>query len=92
MEIDMMNGTIVSAEVASKMRPILMGERSAPLDVADSGWQFWGGDSDMQESDCARIWAVGEVLEYEPTLAAYIDMPTGTRLERSSQTEIWKFW
>lgn len=90
MEISMMIGAIVSADVASKAKPILMAERSDPLDEADSGWQFWGGDSDPLEPEHAQIWAVGEVLEYEPTLAAYIGMPSGTRLERSSQTESWQ--
>lgn len=82
-------GAIVSGNVAANVDSILKAERSDPVDEVDSGWQFWGGDSDPLEPETAQIWSVGEVLELEPTLAAYIDLPAGTTLRRASQIADW---
>ena len=83
------SAAIVSGNVASKANPILMAERSDPVDDADSGWQFWGGENDSLRAEDAQVWSVGEVLQLEPTLTAYIDSPKGTKLERASENASW---
>jgi len=82
------NAAIVCAEVANG-EPILHAERSKPEDPADSGWQFLCGSS-SEDSQAAKVWAIHEVLEHEPSLTRFIDLPSGTVLTRPSPKADWK--
>ena len=83
-------GAVVSGSVAQGSRAIMVAERSESVDSADSGWQFLGsGELELDPSQ-AQIWAVYEVLEIEPSLARYLEMPVGTKLTRSSASSDWR--
>jgi len=82
------SAAIVCSEVAGGA-PILRAERSEPQDEADSGWQFLCGAS-SEDWQAAKVWAVHEVLEREPSLTKYIEWPVGTVIFRQSPQEAWK--
>jgi len=79
---------IVCSEVANGA-PILHAERSEPQDSADSGWQFLCGAS-SEDWQSAKVWAVHEVLERDPTLVEFIKLPCGTVISRHSPNAKWK--
>jgi hypothetical protein len=82
-------GAIVSRLVALGSRAIMIAERSESVDSADSGWQFLAsGELELDPSQ-AQIWAVSEVLDVEPSLAPYLEMPVGTKLTRTSTSRDW---
>jgi hypothetical protein len=80
---------IVCEHVANGNASISYAEKSKPLDDADSGWQFLCGLDD-EDSEKAEVWAIGEVLQKEPSLSQFIDAPTGTVLIRNSIQEPWQ--
>ncbi|HVU08863.1 MAG TPA: DUF2185 domain-containing protein [Verrucomicrobiae bacterium] len=82
------SAAIVCFEVANGA-PILRAERSEPQDPADSGWQFLCGIS-SENWQTAKVWALREVLEREPTLAEFLESPFGTVLIRHSPNMRWK--
>jgi hypothetical protein len=86
----MNKGAILSKSVAAEHKPILFAERSHALDETDSGWQFLGAEDEDMAPEEAQVWAVSEVIEHEPTLSKYIDMPAGTRLTRASSSTAWR--
>ena len=53
-------GAVLSENVRLRQLPILIAEPSDPLDEADSGRQFWGGDNAPLDPEDAQVWAVGE--------------------------------
>jgi hypothetical protein len=83
------SAAIVCSEVANDHMPILYAERSEPQDEADSGWQFLCGAS-AEAWRVAQVWAIHEVLEREPSLAPFIDLPSGTVLSRRSSADRWQ--
>jgi hypothetical protein len=83
------SAAIVCSEVANDQKPILYAERSEPEDEADSGWQFLCGVS-TENWRTAKVWAIREVLEQDPSLEPFIQFPIGTVLSRKSPTEEWQ--
>ena len=61
-------GAILCVEVTRDRAAILYAERSAPVNPADSGWQFLYGNG-REDPNLALWWAVFEVLELDPTFA-----------------------
>ena len=84
----MQTAAIVCREVAVDRAPILYAERTAPEDPADSGWQFLCGASE-EDWQSAQVWAVHEVLTYEPSLQPFIEQPYGTIVKRPSKDASW---
>jgi hypothetical protein len=83
------SGAIVCSEVANDSMPILYAERSEPEDQADSGWQFLCGISSENWRN-AQVWAIHEVLEREPSITPFIELPSGTVLSRKSPADEWR--
>lgn len=81
---------IVCSHVAVGHLPILRAVRDEPMMPADSGWQFLCGIADHDDSDLGKVWAVFEVLDYEPSLAPFIGCPSGTVLTRKLLTGAWE--
>ena len=79
---------IVCSHVATGQRKILVADRGAPEDPADSGWQFLCG-AEIEDWEQASVWSVQEVIDVEPTLASLVNMSIGTRLMRLSQNDEW---
>jgi hypothetical protein len=89
MKIEYANyGTILCNHIAIKRADILRAERSEPIDEADSGWQFSCG-VEVDDPVDACIWSMREVLEVEPSLLEYIDLPPGTLVERKTINAPW---
>ena len=80
---------IVCAHVAAGRLPILLAERSEPEEPADSGWQFLCG-VEREDWNEAKVWSVQEVIDTDPSLAALIDLPIGTRLARPAPDARWE--
>ena len=89
MNIEINAAAIVCGEIAQDNAPILYAYKSLPEDEADSGWQFLCG-KDEENWELAKVWSLNEVLEYEPSLMNFIELPTGTILERDSVNSPWK--
>jgi hypothetical protein len=80
---------IVCREIAVDRAPILYAVKSVPVEPTDSGWQFLCGATE-EDPHTAKIWALYEVLEYDPSLKPFIQAPPGTVLRRSSPRHQWE--
>jgi hypothetical protein len=79
---------IVCAEIATEQAPIMRAVRSEPIEPADSGWQFLCGAT-TEDDSTAQVWALYEVLECEPSLEPFLELPAGTILSRRNAGEKW---
>ena len=81
---------IVCGHVASKTHPILFAERNEPEEPVDTGWQFLC-DSGLDETpEAAQVWALDEILAFEPTLNGLLEQRPGTRLVRKDPASPWQ--
>ncbi len=86
--LDRSGAAIVCPFVAQERMPIVYAFRSETTEPADSGWQFL---SEMEVSvDDLKVLSVSEIIEYEPSLKDYIDLPEGTELRRASGDDEWR--
>jgi hypothetical protein len=84
----MLTAALLCREVALDHAPILYAVRNPPIHPADSGWQYLCGG--VHEDACStQLWSLGEVLNYDSSLGPFVDLPTGTILERSNGSETW---
>lgn len=81
---------IVCWHVAREGRPIRYARRDENVADVDSGWQFLCGESESEDPDRAKVWLVKEVLDLEPSLAPFIELPAGSVLTRRSPGGEWK--
>jgi hypothetical protein len=81
---------IVCSHVASGKYPILIAERSEPDEPVDTGWQFVCNAGFEENVDSAQVWALDEVLESEPSLSQFMNLPPGTELHRLDLNSPWK--
>jgi hypothetical protein len=81
---------ILCSHIAAERRPILRAVRDEPTMPADSGWQFLCGIDNLDSKDSGKVWAVFEVLNFEPSLAKFIDLPPGTILAREDVKTPWE--
>lgn len=81
---------IVCPHVAEGSQRILYAERSAPVDEADSGWQFICGSGTHDDERSAEVWALDEVVDLDPTVVCLLDAPIGTRFSRKSTKVPWE--
>jgi hypothetical protein len=81
--------TIVCKHIANGRLPILRAVRTEPLEPEDSGWQFLCNSGSEEREAEAEVWLVKEVIEYESSLAAFINLPVGTTLSRSNAASQW---
>ena len=82
---------IVCNHIAHDGLPVLRAVRDEPEMDEDSGWQFLCGKSGHEDPNEAQVWLVQEVLEREPSLAEYVELPSGTIIARPSSDESWEF-
>ncbi len=81
---------ILCPHVVDDRKPILFATRSEPENEADSGWQFLCNTGAEENWQDAKVGSIAEVLQLEPTLAEYIEMPAGTTLVRESIDKQWQ--
>jgi len=85
--VDRSGAAIVCPFVVQKGMPILFAFRDESTEPADSGWQFLS-EMKVDVSDL-KVLSVSEVLDLEPTLKNYIDLPEGTELRRTNGDTDW---
>lgn len=85
----MKKGAVLSKSVAQGKKPILFAERSEAVDDSDSGWQFLAGQGEFLTPQDAQIWAIDEVIEHDPSIAKYVNMPFGTKLVKGPDQQNW---
>lgn len=87
--VDRNLAAIVCVHVAKDGRAILIAERAAPEDSADSGWQFCCGEGN-EKWEQAQVWSIQEVLDLEPSLNAFVDLPADITLTRVTAGDGWQ--
>ena len=80
---------IVCSHIAKGGLPVLLAVRTEPSEPEDSGWQFLCNSGKEETESEAQVWLVSEVLDLEPGLAAFINLPVGTRLLRTNLNSKW---
>jgi len=83
------SAAIVCVHVATGGKSIRIAERSAPEDAADSGWQFCCGEA-LEDWRKAQVWSIEEVLQLEPSLMDFVDLPAEITLTRGSSSDQWE--
>jgi len=68
---------LVCQHIAVEGAHICYAIRSQPIREEDSGWQFL---CSHRSAECSpvRIWAVEEIVRYDPDVLKIIDSPAGT--------------
>ena len=59
--------------------------REAPANPQDSGWRFFAGDEDgeyMRTAGHHGVYDVNTIVNYDPAILRWLDLPAGSRLER----------
>lgn len=59
--------------------------RTQPFNEQDSGWQFFAGDEDKQymaKNENHGVYDVNTIVNYDPSILPFLEMPVGTALER----------
>ena len=80
---------IVCGHIASNRSSIGLAYKVEPDCSEDSGWQFFCGLNVEESPAEAKVWSVGEILAYEPSLLPFIHLPPNTRLRRTSNDSDW---
>jgi hypothetical protein len=81
---------IVCSHVAVNGLPILQAIRDEPTMPEDSGWQFLCEKEDHENADAPKVWLICEVLDYEPSLANFVELPPGSIVTRKTATSDWE--
>jgi hypothetical protein len=88
--VNFSGAAIICSHCASGQYPILLAERSiSEEDPVDTGWQFLCNVENHDDVADAKVWALDEVLQTEPTLEALVKLPAGTRLVRKDRETPW---
>lgn len=56
----------------------------------DTGWRFFSGNEDQEyvdNSNNTMIYKVNTIANYDPAIIPYLNLPSGTELERISGTD-----
>jgi hypothetical protein len=65
--------------------------RETPLNEQDSGWRFFAGDEDehyMAQNEHHGVYDVNTIVNYDPLILAFIDLPIGSALERDDEGDL----
>ena len=89
-DTDLSLAATVCMHVANDRQPILLAEKDKTIAPEDSGWQFMCNSGVEEDDDESQVWAIGEVLEFEPSLIGKLDSPSGTKLVRNNSDEPWE--
>lgn len=80
---------IVCEHIAKRGASILSAFKTKADSLEDSGWQFFCGQVEEENPDSAKVWLLEEVLAFEPSLAAYLDLPPDVQVWRQNKNEDW---
>lgn len=83
------SAAVVCTHVADGGLPILVARRDDPVDEVDTGWQFHCDVHDHSGDADAIVWAVGKVVEHDPSILPLLDNPPKTAFRRESPDQDW---
>ena len=81
---------ILCEHVAAKTHPALYAARTEPEDVADSGWQFMCNVHTDENPEEAKVWAINEVVQLDPSIKGWLNHPVGTQVVRADENSPWQ--
>ena len=87
--IDSIGGCMATDKITVDGEPVDFMYRDSPDFENDSGWRFFSGTENQAYVDNADNWAIYDVntiANYDNAIIAYLDLPTGTTLERIKGT------
>ncbi len=80
---------LVCRHVAEDGAPIRVAVRGEAEGAEDVEWQFLCGATGHPAED-GRVWSLAEVVRRDPSAAAVVERPRGTRLERAGPGASWR--
>lgn len=87
--INLQAAAIVCEHIAQQQSPILSAFKTVAGCPEDSGWQFFCGAIEEESPDNAKIWLLGEVLDYEPSLSLYLGLSEKHCIWRNDISSDW---
>jgi len=81
------SAVIVCSHIAKEHMPVCIAIKDMPISAEDSGWQFLCGQ-DIEEDEPV-IWALCEILDYDPSLAPIIHLNAPVILQKSPDLQHW---
>lgn len=88
-----MGSCFVSHRIMKDGQPVRYMLREEPDNASDSGWRFTAGTEDQAYADDPKNWslvAVNTVAVVDPAIVPYVNLPTGTDLERIDKSDEFK--
>lgn len=88
--IEPMGGCIATDKITVDGELVDYMFRDEPNNDLDSGWQFLSGTEDQEYLDNANnsgIYDVNTIANYDNAIIPYLNLPTGTQLERIRGTD-----
>ena len=83
-----MQAAIVCDHIACENQPILRAIRTEPVIPEDSGWQFLCNQAEFEKD--AKIWSIGEVISFEPSLLPFLNIEYNNQIERKDDKSQWE--
>ena len=83
--IQPMGGCVATDKITVHGEPIDYMVREEPLNDIDSGWQFFSGTETQEYIDDpanSMVYDVNTIANYDPAIIPYLNLPSGTQLER----------
>ena len=88
--IEPMGGCIATDKITVDGELVDYMVREEPHNDLDSGWQFFSGTEDQDYLDDVKnsdVYDVNTIANYDRAIIPYLDLPTGTQLERIHGTD-----
>lgn len=85
-----MGGCIASDKITVDGQQVVVMYRGEPHNEMDSGWQFYAGTETQEYLDDAtnsEIYDVNTIANFDRSIIPYLNLPTGTELEREPGTD-----
>lgn len=70
--------------------PVRFMYKEEPINIVDSGWQFFSGTETQEyvdDADNSAFYDVNTIANYDPAIIPYLNHPIGTELERIEGTD-----
>lgn len=67
--------------------------KDKPCNDIDSGWRFFAGDEDadyIDDLNNTSVFDVNTIVNYDPSIIPFLNVPIGTALERDRKSEKWE--
>jgi len=79
---------VVCSHIAKDNMPVRIAVKDEPVSEEDSGWQFLCGQ-DVEENE-PKLWALCEILDYDPSIGSFLHIDESVMLHKSSETSEWE--